>query len=120
MVHGNFRPQAAFIFIIGGLIAMAPHVLAQTKPDPVRGKKAFEESTCAFCHANGGNSVNPKKPLKGGGFAKSFPDDKSIENVVRQGTKDGSMPAFNTKQVSDRDLKDIIAYIRTLTPKSAK
>jgi len=119
MIRSSHLQGLIFALVASG-IALAPHVHAQGKPDAVRGKKAFEKATCIFCHPGGGNSVNPKLPLKGPAFFTRFPDDKSIEHLVRHGTKDGGMPAFTTKQVSDADLKDIIAYIRTLTPKSGK
>jgi len=112
--------QALIVATVASGIALAPHVHAQGKPDATHGKQAFEKATCVFCHAGGGNSVKPKRPLKGAAFVQRFPDDKSLENFIRHGTKDGGMPAFSVKQVSDADLKDIIAYIRTLTPKAGK
>src|SRR5262249_41000639 len=110
--------QALIAVTVASGIALAPNVHAQGKPDATHGKQAFEKANCVFCHAGGGNSVNPRRPLKGAAFVQSFPDDKSLENLIRHGTKDGAMPAFSVKNVSDADLKDIIAYIRTLTPKS--
>jgi len=91
---------------------------AANKPDPRHGAKVFQEASCAVCHPGGGNTTNPKKPIKGDKFVNEYKDDSKIEKVVRHGL--GSMPAFNPKMISDSDLKDLIAYIRSLTPKKGK
>ena len=88
--------------------------------DAKRGEQAFKKATCASCHPGGGNIVNPKDPLKGPKFAAEFKDDAKIEKVVRDGIKGTPMPAFSKARLSDEDLKDIVAYIRSLTPKSGK
>ena len=82
--------------------------------DPANGKAVFSKATCTACHYNGGNSLNPSKPIKGDAFTKKYPDDKSLENVIRTGVKGTSMQAFGKEKVTDAEMKDLIAYIRSL------
>ena len=104
---------------IGILFGIQP-VSAETTGDAKRGDKLFVKASCANCHPGGGNIINPKVPLKGPKFAFEFKDDAKIEQVVRVGKKGTPMPSFSKAKLSDQDLKDVIAYIRTLTPKSGK
>jgi len=80
------------------------------------GKQIFERTTCQSCHPGGDNSLHPSKPLKGPSFTARFKDDAAIAKVVRQGVPNTGMPPFSKMQLSDRDLKRVIAYIRSLTP----
>ncbi len=103
IVNLNPRPQAAW-----------------AQPDVERGKQVFQKSTCEVCHPGGGNNVNPHAPLKGPHFAKEFSSDESIVKVIRSGIKGTPMPAFGKDKISDTDMKDLVAYIRSLTPKNGK
>ena len=96
---------------------------ADPKGDIKRGKKVFMDMQCAICHANGGNLQNPEKPLMGEPFLKRYPlnQDKAIAKVIREGIISAGMPASGKDKMSDQDLADVIAYVRSLTPtKSAK
>lgn len=84
------------------------------------GKKLFERLTCAGCHPNGENSLHPYRPLKGPGFLARYKEDGKIEHLVRTGVPRAGMPSFGKAQVNDKDMKDLIAYIRSLTPVSKK
>ena len=95
-------------------------VQAGSAGDVKKGEAAFKKATCAGCHPGGGNLMNPKAPLKGPHFAHEFKDDAKIEHVVRTGIKGTPMPGFDKKRLSDEDLKDIVAYLRSLTPGSGK
>lgn len=93
---------------------------AALDPDSVdRGREIFQRATCAGCHPGGDNSSDPTKPLKGAEFVRKYPDDKSIENRVRSGAPNG-MPSFDKSEITDDELEDLISYIRSLTPGSAK
>jgi len=81
--------------------------------DAAKGKKVFEKMGCIGCHANGGNDVNPRKPLKGKEFDALFADDKAIKKIVREGVTGTPMRAFSKRAISDSDLCNLIAYIRT-------
>lgn len=84
------------------------------------GKILFEKLTCAGCHPNGENSLHPYRPLKGPGFLSRYKDDNQIERLIRTGVARAGMPSFGKAQVNDKDMKDLIAYIRSLTPASKK
>jgi mono/diheme cytochrome c family protein len=83
-----------------------------------RGKKLFEKATCAGCHPSGENLLHPNKVLKGPSFANRYKNDADLVKVIRNGVANTGMPAFSKEQLSDSELKEIIAYIRSLTPAS--
>jgi cytochrome c6 len=101
-------------------IAHAGAPAAGPAGDAKRGEKLFSKKSCAECHPGGGNVLNPKDPLKGPKFAREFNTDAKIEKVIRSGINGTPMPPFSKEMIKDQELKDIIAYIRTLTPKSGK
>lgn len=115
------RTAAACATIIGIVVSLwMQAAVAGTAGDAKKGAKLFDKASCAGCHPGGGNAIDPQHPLKGAKFATAFKDDAKIESLVRAGVKGTAMPAFSKAKVSDSDLKDIIAYIRTLTPKSSR
>jgi mono/diheme cytochrome c family protein len=69
-----------------------------------------------MCHDAGGNMMDPAKPIKGIGFLSRYPSDELIAKRIREGSPNGVMPAFHKDQISDKELVDVIAYIRSLTP----
>lgn len=81
-----------------------------------RGSAIFERATCAGCHPAGGNSLHPSRPLKGKAFRARYKDDSSIEHVIRQGVPNTGMPGFGKDQINDRDMRDLLAYLKSLTP----
>lgn len=80
------------------------------------GRKLFEKLTCAGCHPSGGNTLHPYRPLKGPGFLARYKEDRQIDHLIRTGVARAGMPAFNKSQLSDKDMKDLIVFIRSLTP----
>ncbi len=110
------------VFSLISLLSVAslicPVGAAGLKGDVKRGKKVFQDMQCAICHANGGNNLNPERPLIGDGFLKRYPptNNAAIEKVIREGIKSKGMPDFGKDKMSDQDLADVIAYIRSLTP----
>jgi mono/diheme cytochrome c family protein len=63
---------------------------------------------CDSCHPGGGSGLGPS--LRGAELEAEFADDEALKRVTREGV--GTMPAF--RQLTDRQLDDIVAYIRTL------
>ncbi len=98
------------------LLAAAPYCFSSAQGDPKKGQTVFESLTCIDCHKAGGNSVRPSRPIKGESFLKRYPKDSKIEKVIRTGVAGASMPSFGTDVISEGDMKDLIAYIRSLTP----
>jgi mono/diheme cytochrome c family protein len=118
MTYSKQATQAALALCSAALVVLP--VVAQVKGDPTRGKKAFKKAACEGCHPGGGNTITPQRPLKGAGFLKRFPDDRSLEAFIRKGNPDKGMPGFGPQDLSENDLKDVMAYIRSLTPRTGK
>lgn len=97
-------------------LLLATPTLSSTKGDAKKGQEIFESLTCVDCHRGGGNSVHPSRPLKGESFAKRYPNDEKIEKLIRKGVPGASMPAFGKDVISEEQMKDLIAYLRSLTP----
>lgn len=114
MKTGN--PILFSLLILAIFAALLPCSAGGVKGDPKRGVKLFSAMTCDICHLNGGNMQNPDRPIKGAGFQKRYPDDVSLGQLIRKGISDKGMPAFGRDRMSDQDLADVIAYVRSLTP----
>jgi len=112
--------QADFKLFVAVFILLSTFMMpaeAQMRGDAMRGAAVFRAMNCVMCHAGGGNSLRPEKPLKGVGFANKYRGDESIAVMIREGSPNGLMPAFRQSQLTDQQLFDVICYIRSLTPK---
>ncbi len=79
------------------------------KGERINGKKEFEKH-CAACHANGGNIVNPAKPLhKKEREANGIRTWKDI--IAKMRNPGPGMTKFEKKDVPDKEAKAIAAYI---------
>lgn len=68
---------------------------------------------CQACHAPGAaGGFGP--PLKGSEFLKEHGTLQTFSPIVRGGEK--AMPAFSVDQISNQDLANLFAYVRSLTP----
>jgi mono/diheme cytochrome c family protein len=76
--------------------------------DAVNGNTLFA-TTCGFCHENGGREAG-----KGPKLAGTKRSDEFIINRITNG-KPGQMPAFG-RTYSQEQIKQILAYIRSLQP----
>jgi cytochrome c6 len=99
---------AAITFIAVGSFATVG--LADTKSgDKIDGVKEFKEH-CAVCHPNGGNIINPKKPL--GKKSMAANDIKSSKDIINKMRNPGpGMNKFDAKTISDKEAKAIADYI---------
>jgi cytochrome c6 len=88
--------------ILCGLLAM-PGMTQET--GAASGELLFKQN-CAACHANGGNIINPKLPLKGSPVLKTF---ASFLSQVRKPQQ--PMPAFPPSTISDAQAKGLYDYI---------
>lgn len=105
---------SGFLLVIAVTLVALP-CLSTNTGDSKKGQEIFESLTCIDCHKGGGNSVKPSKPLKGDAFVKKYGKDEKIEKVIRKGVPGTSMPGFGADVISDEQIKDLIAYIRSLT-----
>ncbi|MBI3910737.1 MAG: cytochrome c, partial [Armatimonadetes bacterium] len=104
---------SALLIACSAAPSAAPTVTLARVPsdgDPERGAQLFPAAPCSICHPGGEEGQGP--PLYGPEFDARYPDDESIIRQVRNGR--GQMPPLGPEQVSDPDLLDIIAFVRTL------
>ncbi len=108
------------IFVVTLWVATAP---AASAGDPGKGKEIYTKS-CATCHGPAGKgdgaaaaALTPKPTNLADKATMSKLDDAALTNVVTKGGaavgKSPLMPPFNG-QLKDPDIKDVIAYIRSL------
>ena len=92
---------------------------ASAKNDITRGEQLFRAKKCAVCHPSGENILSKDHALIGKAFETRYSTDNALIAVIRQGLKssNASMPAFDKQRLSDEELADVVAYIRTLGKK---
>ena len=101
-------------FLVG--LAAAGALSAQTKAgDAVNGKKLFEKFDCYQCHGWQGQGG-----LAGARLSQTRLPQAAFIAFVRN-PPSGGMPPFRAKLLSDQELADIYAHIKTFPePKAAK
>lgn len=107
----NIRQRAAGTVVIGGLLLLAC-IAASTAvwaADPQKGNKLYTKN-CQNCHGANGVAQMPGVPdfRRGEGLLRS---DDDLLQFIRNGS--GMMPAYRGL-LSDRDILDVISYLRTL------
>ena len=84
------------------------------KESPVaRGGKLFA-THCASCHAAGGNSIMPSKPVKGSQVLSTMATFKSYLNEPL-----GNMPHYEHLITDEKLLSDLYAYVKDLDKSAA-
>ena len=87
--------------------------------DAVKGQAVFTKNSCVMCHPGGENTMEPDHPIKGMAFLAKYKDDAVLESTIRRGFARDGMPSFSKTAINDPDMKDLIAYVRSLS-KAAK
>jgi len=96
------------------LVIFGITVLAQTKiadpkgADAANGKRLFERNGCYQCHGYWGQGGNA-----GARLAQTRLTLVAFSALVRN-PPSGSMPPFRAKVMSDQELADVYAYIKTI------
>src|SRR5204863_6629325 len=75
--------------------------------DVENGKRLFTKQNCYYCHGTGGQGGRD-----GARIAATALNVQAVIRYVRQPT--GGMPAFTDKIISDQELTDIYAYLKSL------
>lgn len=116
MSEGTLGKTAVVVMVVAGLSAVLASAPGAAAADLANGKKVYADK-CARCHGNTGKGDGPKaetlekKPA-------DYTDKKKMGEFtdvqLKKITLDGKqpMPAYQGK-MSDRELDDVIAYIRT-------
>lgn len=74
-----------------------------------KGEELFKKH-CVVCHANGGNTVNPKKPLTR--KEREANGIKTAQDVIRNMRNPGpGMTKFDEKTIPAKDAKAIADYV---------
>ena len=106
------------------LVLVAPGLgLAQVKGDPKAGKAKYD-ANCIGCHGATGKgdgaaaaALNPKPQDHTDGKVMNALSDKYLFDIIKDGgaamKKAPFMPASN-KKLSDQEIWDVVAYIRSL------
>ncbi|MCX6633170.1 MAG: cytochrome c [Candidatus Solibacter sp.] len=107
--------QIAFAVLAGLSAASAQKAAAPSAGDAEKGRQLYLKIGCWECHG---------RQAQGGGYTgpRLAPDPTPIEGLiwyVRQPT--GDMPPYTAKVVSDQELGDIYAFLRSVPrPPAAK
>jgi len=114
--------RVALVGLVASLMtfALLPASCPADDNDVVAGKRVFVRLNCEGCHLNGNNLLRTERPIKGAEFQKRYKDDASLEQTIRHGFPSEGMPAFPKHVVNDQDMKALMAYVRSLTPKNSK
>jgi mono/diheme cytochrome c family protein len=64
------------------------------------------KENCAACHPNGGNVINPNKPLKGAQTLNTF---ETFLSWIRKPIQ--PMPPFPPSKISDQQAKELYDYL---------
>lgn len=102
--------------MIFGMTALAQTKAADTKAgDAANGKRLFKRNGCYQCHGYWGQGGNA-----GARLAQTRLPFVAFSAFVRN-PPSGSMPPFRAKVMSDQELADVYAYIKSIPePKPAK
>jgi putative heme-binding domain-containing protein len=95
--------------LAAGAVGQSPSHKPPSAPDQARGKRLFE-GHCSRCHGilgGGGTGANLRRPK-----LKRAPDDASLFDLIRDGIPESGMPY--TWAMSDNEVRDVIAYVRSL------
>ena len=106
------RTLVAFVSITGGVALAQPPPPPKPAPGNVaNGKQLFVKMSCYYCHGTEGQGsiagVGPRVAL----VSRSY---ESFTRYVRQPS--GRMTAYSEKILSDGELADIYAFLRSLPP----
>jgi mono/diheme cytochrome c family protein len=103
--------------LMTALIAFPLMAAAQTAPpagsntastgNVANGKRLFQEKSCYYCHGTTGQGGRD-----GVRITNTVLNVDGVIRYVRKPT--GAMPAYTEKLISDQELQDIVAYLKSL------
>ena len=113
-----------YVVVIALFVSLAPGLgFAQTKGDAKAGKAKFD-ANCVGCHGAGGKgdgaaaaALNPKPGDMTDSKAMKALSDKYLFDIIKDGgasQKKSPMMPGSSKKLSDKDISDVVAYIRSL------
>jgi mono/diheme cytochrome c family protein len=102
---GNMKTILFFVAMM--LPAIAFPQTNNTTGNAENGKRLFLKQNCYYCHGTTGQGTRD-----GARLAQTALNLQGLMRYVRQPT--GGMPAFTSKILSDQELTDIYAYLKSL------
>jgi ubiquinol-cytochrome c reductase cytochrome c subunit len=98
---------AAIGVVVANSLAIAQTPVSSLAGNAENGKKLFATYFCWSCHGSNGRA---------GGTAPAIaPSTRSAEDLIKYVRKPrGLMPPYTSKSISDKDLADIAAFLRTV------
>ena len=102
------------LFLSAVLVVFPAIALAQNAPtgNVQTGKQLFVKHQCYYCHGTTGQGSRDGRRI-----AQTAMNLQGVTNYVRKPT--GAMPAYTEKILSDKELTDIFAYLKSLPPAKA-
>src|SRR5215467_4041824 len=95
------------LLILSMLAPVAASAQSGTSGNADKGKQLFMKQNCYYCHGTTGQGGRD-----GARIAQTALNLQGVMRYVRKPT--GGMPAFTEKILSDQDLTDIYAYLKSL------
>jgi len=97
--------------LMTALIAAPVFAAAQTAPpnggNATNGKRLFLEKNCYYCHGTTGQGGRDGARLTNTAL--------NADGLIRYVRKPaGAMPAYTEKLISDQELRDVLAYLKSL------
>ena len=110
----SLRSLASLSSLVSLCFLLPSTALAQTAPagNAQNGKELFMKHTCYYCHGTYGQGGRD-----GARIAATAMTFQGVINYVRKPA--GGMPAYTEKILTDRELTDIYAYLKSLPPAKA-
>ena len=98
--------------LLTAIVVLPVIAAAQTAPnnnagDATNGKRLFMEKNCYYCHGTTGQGGRDGARLT----ATALNADGLIRYVRKPA---GAMPAYTEKLISDQELRDVLAYLKSL------
>jgi mono/diheme cytochrome c family protein len=100
--------QACFVGLLLGIWLASITSGLTPKPAPQEGKAVFER-VCSVCHGREGRGDAGPGPS----LVPLEKDFNEVLGIVREGT--GEMPPIPRERLSDEDVKQIFAYLKSLS-----
>ena len=89
------------------LIAAAQTAPTNTEGNATTGKRLYMEKNCYYCHGTAGQGGRD-----GARIAATALNADGLIRYVRKPA--GAMPAYTEKLISDQELRDVLAYLKSL------
>jgi mono/diheme cytochrome c family protein len=104
--------EAIVAYLAKSRLVVSEETFVVSKPQDAEAGKALFGEMCALCHGEDGRGdVGPS--VVDAVFQEVY-DDRLLGLTIRDGIDDTEMPSFREMDLSDQEISDIMAYIRTL------